>query len=83
VHTEVSAIQLMGDGHRAHAAFTAFLFYISSNVASRAEKQLSTFFLKTGASATVLHADVSIFLAVFDEHYLTRPMMRHYQSINI
>jgi hypothetical protein len=81
--TEVGAIQLMGDGDRTHATLAAFLLYIGRDVALRAEKQLSAFSLEAGAGATVLQADVFIFLAVFNVHYLTRPMMRHYQSFNI
>ncbi len=80
---EIGAIQLVGDGDGAHAAFAASLLDVGRDIALRAEKQLSTFSLEAGAGAAVLHAYVFIFLAVFDKHYFTRPMMRHYQPINI
>jgi hypothetical protein len=83
VHAKVCAVQLMSNSYGAHAALAAFLLDIGRNVAFRAEKQLPAFALEAGAIATVLHADVFIFLAVFNEHYFTRPMMRHYQSFNI
>ncbi len=80
---EVRAVQLVGYGDGAHAALAALLLDVCRDVALRAEQQLPALPLEAGAGAAVLLADIFIFLAIFDEHYLTRPMMRLYQPINI
>lgn len=76
MNAEVCAVEIMRDSDRAHATFTPFSLDFSRDIPFRTKQQLTRFFVKAGARATVLHADIFILQAVFDEHHFTRPMMK-------
>jgi hypothetical protein len=73
--TVVTTVVIMLDSNRAHATFASFSLDVLRDVTPRAKQQLAPVFTEAGARTAVLHADVFVILAVFDEHHFTRPIL--------